>query len=1138
MKKLLTIILILCAVAAQAQVLTFTGRDRTGQDYVRLDRVSIFNQTQLWHEVLYYPDTTLQMGFVGIEEQAENGFQLMQNVPNPFDGVTDFALSLPTGEDVSMEIFDVNGKKVASQQFGSLAPGTHIFRATLCAPQTYLLSASTHNGKTSIKMINTGDGGDNSIIYLGMANADGGLSIQLKKGRGTTPYPFNYGDRMKYTGYATIDGTERVSEVIEQYQAANNMNLSLRFDVARPEVTTITCGNIFASSATMNGEVTADNNALVTERGFCYRAGSTAPTLADNTIVAGSGLGTYSALATDLQPGTNYRVRAYAQNAVGVAYGQSLSFTTADTLPVVTTTQPSNIAATSFDCGGNVMAANCLGTLYRGICWNITGQPTTTDDHLACGMGGGVFTTSITGLEPATTYYVRAYATNNAGTAYGEEFSVTTLCDLPMVNTVDITDIASRTATGNGEVTNEHGAAVTARGICWNTMGMPTTTDAHTTNGTGMGDFSGLMDSLTPATTYYVRAYATNAIGTAYGAQLSFTTLCDVPELATTPASNIAATSFATGGNILAANCTDDVSRGVCWNTTGQPTIADNHTNDGTGVGTFTSSVTGLDCNTAYYVRAYATNSMGTAYGDEIVVTTLEPSIPEVTTQAATIYNCLGFVATAEVLNENCAAVTARGFCYSTSPNPPLSDAHTTNGTGLGNYEDTIVALEMGTTYYVRAYATNNEGTAYGEELTVTTCDIPTLTTANVTSISDNSATCGGNVTSDGGATVTARGVCWSTSQNPTLSDNHTANGSGAGNFTSSITGLSAVTTYYVRAYATNSMGTAYGEEKQFTTMASLPTVTTSAVSNISQNSATCGGNVTSDGGATVTARGVCWSTSQNPTVSGSHTANGTGTGNFTSSITGLTAGTTYYVRAYATNSTGTAYGAQKSFVSNIDCPSTLTDIDGNTYNTVIIGNQCWMKENLKTTKYADGTSIDQGSSTSYDVAYWYYPNNSASNKTTYGLLYNWKAVMRNASSSSSNPSNVLGICPTGWHVPSDAEWTQLTDYVGSQSQYRCSSNTTYIAKALASTTGWGSSTNTCAVGNTPSSNNATGFGAMPAGGYYGYYSDFGDYANFWSATELDSGRAYARSLRYNSAYVTRSNGYKNSGLSVRCLRD
>ncbi len=224
----------------------------------------------------------------------------------------------------------------------------------------------------------------------------------------------------------------------------------------------------------------------------------------------------------------------------------------------------------------------------------------------------------------------------------------------------------------------------------------------------------------------------------------------------------------------------------------------------------------------------------------------------------------------------------------------------------------------------------------------------------------------------------------------------------------------------------------------------------------------------------------------------------------------------------------------------------TLTDVDGNTYNTVQIGNQCWMKENLRTKKYADGTSISQGSTSSTTTGYWYYPNNVSSNQSTYGLLYNWKAVMRNSSSSTSDPSNVQGICPTGWHVPSVAEWTQLTSYVKSQSAYVCAGcsgtddewQTSCIAKALASTIGWNSSTGTCAVGSTPNSNNATGFSALPAGCYYSSYGGFGYDAAFWSATEGSSDNAYGRGLGYNNAGVYRNYNTKAYGFSVRCVRD
>ena len=224
--------------------------------------------------------------------------------------------------------------------------------------------------------------------------------------------------------------------------------------------------------------------------------------------------------------------------------------------------------------------------------------------------------------------------------------------------------------------------------------------------------------------------------------------------------------------------------------------------------------------------------------------------------------------------------------------------------------------LRANTTYYYLYEYSNGVDIIQTEAKTFTTNDysMPTVTTNDVTNITTTSATCGGNVTDDGGLEVTARGVCWSTSPNPTISDSHTTDGTGTGEFTSSLTGLSVDTKYYVRAYATTSEGTEYGTQKEFTTLDGMPTVTTNEVTNITAASATCGGNVTDDGGFTVTARGVCWSTSPNPTISDSHTTDGTGTGEFTSSLTGLTDNATYYIRAYATNSKGTRYGEQKSF--------------------------------------------------------------------------------------------------------------------------------------------------------------------------------------------------------------------------------
>ena len=1445
MKKILSFLYIMMAVmAAHSQVvnLKFAGADRTGQDYVRLHHVSVYDHDQLWHQVIYYPDTTLALynnGSVGIAETNNYlPLRLTQNTPNPFAGTTDVMLSMADEGDATLEIADGNGKIVGMYHMRPY-PGVHQFRITLSTAGTYVMTARQNGNTSSIKMVCNGGGSSNSITHVGTIGSDGTFTVYLKNAKSNGSYPFTYGDKMEYIGYAVIDDIERVSEIVTGNQY-NSFSYKLNFDVARPEITTLAATDVTAYSATLHGEVTADNNALVTERGFCWKNGTGNPTMADHHVAVSDGMGAFS-IGTDnyspLQPGTAYRVRAYAMNAIGLTYGNVETFTTDPVLPTVVTIEPTNAGCSTFMAGGQINYNGGANITAKGICWNTIGQPTIADAHTNAGTGISSFTSTAMGLQIGTLYYVRAYATNSAGTGYGEEFTVTTDSAEPEVITLTIT-LNHLAATVGGEVTNEHCLDVTTRGICWNTTGTPTLDDSHTTNGTGLGTFAGTLENLTDGTTYYARAYATNAAGTTYGNEVNFTAVA-MPTVITTPVSDITAITATGGGNVISDGGMAVTTRGICWNTTGNPTIADSHTTDGTGTGSFTSNISGLTHSTTYYVRAYATNSIGTTYGEELSFTTLD-TLPTVITSAVTNISATAATCGGNITDDGGATVTARGVCWSTSHNPTLSDSHTTDGSGTGSFNSNLANLTPNTTYYVQAYATNSMGTMYGEEevfttncnsvtvsisgattinigqnttlsasgasnyqwntgsatdaitvspttttiytvtgtnqygctgtgsVTVTVILAPTVTTNSVSSIASSTAVCGGNVTDDGGATVTERGVCWSTNPNPTIVNSHTIDGSGTGSFTSNITGLTVGITYYVRAYATNTAGTAYGNAVNFTatvqdgdpcpgseiltdrdgntyntvhigqqcwmkenlrtthfadgtvienggssydhpygyydgstsniygyyyngaaatdirnlcptgwhvpsdaewtqltdyistqndlfcsgngsniakamavnhswnesnvscspglnqnanntsgfsafpagrvyavyehvgevanfwtsTKESEPTsgpngeayrvisrsiifnsatvqsnnwydysgykidgksvrcvrdegntllsVTTATVNNITEMSAICGGTVTSNGGPTVTAKGVCWSTFHNPGIANNHTTDGSGIGSFTSNLMNLIPNTTYYVRAYATNSAGTAYGNEVSFTTSpIICgTSTLTDIDGNVYNTVQIGTQCWMKQNLKTTKYADGTYISQGSTTSTTTAYWYYPNNSSSNKATYGLLYNWKAVMRNSSSSSADPSGVQGVCPTGWHVPSDAEWTQLINYVSSQSQYVCGSDNAQIAKALSGTTGWSNISTTCAIGNTPSSNNATGFGALPAGDYTGSYNNFGNCAYFWNTTEYGGCCAYDYVLAYYNVGVYRSYNYRKCGQSVRCVKD
>lgn len=297
----------------------------------------------------------------------------------------------------------------------------------------------------------------------------------------------------------------------------------------------------------------------------------------------------------------------------------------------------------------------------------------------------------------------------------------------------------------------------------------------------------------------------------------------DEPTLAvitTTTVTEVSYTTATSGGDLTDEGGASVVSKGVCWNTSVDPSIANSKTIENGGLGTFKSNITQLTPNTKYYVRAYGMNSAGIGYGNQVSFTTLQVTVPVLTTTAITSITSTTAVSGGNITAENGGSVTEKGVCWSTSANPVATGNRTTDGTGTGSFTSNITGLQPGTTYYLRAYATNSAGTGYGNELNFSALPaLATLTTEEITNITQTTASGGGNISNDGGASITARGVCWSTSQNPTTTNSFTTDGSGTGSFTSNLTLLNSGTTYYVRAYATNTAGTAYGNEVSFTTM-------------------------------------------------------------------------------------------------------------------------------------------------------------------------------------------------------------------------------------------------------------------------------------------------------------------------------
>lgn len=762
-------------------------------------------------------------------------------------------------------------------------------------------------------------------------------------------------------------------------------DLTFTTRTSTPALTTAATTAITRNSATSGGTIISNGGTSVTVNGICWSTEQN-PTVASAHSSDGTTTGSFSSVITGLTPNTIYYVKAYATNIVGTGYGNEISFTTNPiTVPTLTTSAASSISTTSAVSGGIISNNGGAAVSSRGICWSTNSAPTTSDDITVDGTGTGSFSSNLTGLDPGTTYHVRAYAVNNIGTAYGNELTFTTAAVLPELTTMAVSGISQTIATSGGNISYNGGASITARGICWRTTSNPTISGSHTNDGTTTGSFSSSMTGLTPNTLYYVRAYATNSAGTAYGNEVSFTTdPVHIPILSTNPVASVTSATASSGGNITDNGGGTITSRGVCWSLTSSPTTSDYKTSDGTGTGSFISNLTSLQLLTTYHVRAYAINSAGTGYGNELVFTTIA-AVPSLTTTIVSGITRTTANTGGNITFDGGANVTSRGICWSTSQSPSISGSHTSDGTSTGTYISNLSGLVPGTLYYIRAYATNSSGTAYGNEVSFTTNPIliPTITTTTPSSVGSATAVSGGNITDDGGGTITARGVCWSTSSSPTTSNSTTSDGTGTGSFSSNITGLLPGTTYHVRAYARNSKGTAYGDDFSFTTIIIPPTISTTSASAISYTTATSGGNITSNGGAVVTTSGICWSTGHNPTISDFSTTNGSALGSFSSNVTGLLPGTLYYVRAYAMNSAGTTYGNEISFTTFPLKIATVTTntVSSITYSSAVAGGNitddggtevtergvCWstsQNPTIDNSKTIDGTGPGSYSST------------------------------------------------------------------------------------------------------------------------------------------------------------------------------
>jgi uncharacterized protein (TIGR02145 family) len=432
---------------------------------------------------------------------------------------------------------------------------------------------------------------------------------------------------------------------------------------------------------------------------------------------------------------------------------------------------------------------------------------------------------------------------------------------------------------------------------------------------------------------------------------------------------------------------------------------------------------------------------------------------------------------------------------------------------------------------------------------------LPILSTLPVTNIKDTSAISGGIIISDGGSSIISNGVCWSTSIDPSVDDSKTIDNIGTTQFVSNINGLIGGTIYHIRSYAINSVGTAYGNDITFTTLGQLPSSYSFDATNITTNSATINGAVNPNYLSTVVIFEYGLTTNYGNIITPIQNTNtGNSNINITADITGLIPGTIYHYRIRAENNLGISYGNNIVFETTLTgIKGTINDNDGNIYQTIGIGYQVWMAENLRTTKYNDGTDIpnvflnlDWISLKS--GAYCDF-NNDTIYSNSYGKLYNWYVVDNNYTTKEVS-NDGKNVCPDGWHIPNDMEWTILENYL-IVNGYNWDGTTTgnKIAKSMASTSGWYIDSHPGIVGFDQESNNRSGFTALPSAyrlsGDGSFSGAFGVYMGiWWASTENSLTHAYTRIIDngynyyHDNSGLDRQNYSKQGGLSVRCLKD
>ena len=706
------------------------------------------------------------------------------------------------------------------------------------------------------------------------------------------------------------------------------------------------------------------------------------------------------------------------------------------------------------------------------------------------------------------------------------------------VSTGTTSNITSNSATVGGQII-DLGEGVTQHGHYYGKTTGVKNTGIKTTNGVPKGtiSFTSELKNLEEGTTYYYQAYITDGNETTFGTELSFSTTPLAPTVTTTSATSVTNSTANINGTVNANNQSTTVtfdygltsSYGSTINATPNPVTGNTSTN-------VSASLTGLSEGTLYHFRVNAVSPGGTVNGDDLTFTTSINPINPPAYVSSVVENAAPAILEM-TYNLTLANIVPAASAFTVMVNSAARAVSSVAISGTKVMLTLPIAIVHGdivTVAYTKPASNPLQTASGGQAATIgaqtvtnnTLCSAPSATSNSATNLGTTTATLNGTVNANSFSTTvtfeygtnTSYGSTITATQSPISGSSNTAVSAG-------IAGLTPNTLYHYKVKTVNCGGAIDGNDMTF---ASLASVTTNAISNITSTTALSGGSIASGGGEIITSRGVCWSETVNPTIQNFKTTDGTGTGNFTSNLAGLTPTTTYYVKAYATNSAGTNYGNQVSFKTDFMCSTRLMDArDGKTYLTVQIGNQCWFAENLNVGIRIDG-SIDQANN---GVIEKYCYNNNESNCSLYGGLYQWDEMMQYTTSEMSQ-----GVCPVGWHIPSDYEWKVLEMTLGMDQTSANAAGwrgTTEGGKLKAAGTTYWNSPNYGAT-------NSSLFTAMPSGdrSSTGTFESLGYFTDFWTSTFIIDTQCWYRYLDADHSQVYRIDGNRKYGTSVRCVKD